>query len=395
MLHVRTALRARSLFATPRIASIRPGQAIPLQWIRLRSDRTSSGRPASNANPIIQPPLSPRELEYDPKRSFRTSSQQNKENAEGESGSKERAFGEFDRGNTAVGEQPGPDQLEGQKKIDFGQAGDEALSSKANTAPDGEPLETPQVQLPDLRQGIPSTFEAEFLKQSSDASEPPQPQAKAHHELDITETHTRSAHGTRGGRGGGGEDDLPKSAYETSIDKRRNQIANYMYMIIAAFGLVGTVYLGRNWETEEEEKTHPDAPSGWGFKLFWDRIKARMSNSLGYYTEPTFPKLLPDMEGKLPPYTLVISLEDLMIHSEWSRQHGWRTAKRPGIDYFLRYLFNYYEIVLFTTMPMASAEPILRKLDPYQMIMWPLFREATRYENGEYIKVSSLSPLFK
>ena len=384
MLHVRTALRARSLFAAPGIGFTHSGRALPARWIRLKSDHSSSGRPTPNTNPIIQPPLSPRELEYDPKRSFRTSSQLNKENADGGSRSQDRTLGEFEREassrrNTAAREQLDSDQPEEQER-------------QANTTPDREPLEQPQVQLPDLRQGIPSTFEAEFLKRSSDTSEPQQPQEKAHHELDITENHTQSAHGSKGGRGGSGEDDLPKSAYETSIDKRRNQIANYMYMMIAAFGLVGTLYLGRNWETEEEEKAHPDVPSGWGLKLFLDRIKARMSNSLGYYTEPTFPKLLPDMDMR-PPYTLVVSLEDLMIHSEWTRQHGWRTAKRPGIDYFLRYLYPYYEIVLFTTMPVASAEPILRKLDPYQIITWPLFREATRYENGEYVKVGNPSIL--
>ena len=31
------------------------------------------------------------------------------------------------------------------------------------------------------------------------------------------------------------------------------------------------------------------------------------------------------------------------------RQYGWRTAKRPGVDYFLAYLSQFYEIVLFTT----------------------------------------------
>lgn len=36
----------------------------------------------------------------------------------------------------------------------------------------------------------------------------------------------------------------------------------------------------------------------------------------------------------------------LIIHQ---RQHGWRTAKRPGVDYFLAYLSQFYEIVIFTT----------------------------------------------
>jgi import inner membrane translocase subunit TIM50 len=33
------------------------------------------------------------------------------------------------------------------------------------------------------------------------------------------------------------------------------------------------------------------------------------------------------------------------------------------------------------------ADQVLRKLDPYRIIRWPLFREATRYKDGEYIKV--------
>jgi mitochondrial import inner membrane translocase subunit TIM50 len=78
-----------------------------------------------------------------------------------------------------------------------------------------------------------------------------------------------------------------------------------------------------------------------------------------------------------------------LIHSEWSREHGWRMAKRPGVDYFLRYLSQYYELVIFTSQPWAIAEPVIRKLDPYHIVTWPLFREATLYENGEYVKVIS------
>ena len=84
--------------------------------------------------------------------------------------------------------------------------------------------------------------------------------------------------------------------------------------------------------------------------------------------------------------TLVLSLEDLLVHSEWSTKHGWRTAKRPGVDYFLRYLSQYYELVIFTTVRSTDADPIIRKLDPFRIVMWPLYREATRYENGEYVK---------
>ena len=60
---------------------------------------------------------------------------------------------------------------------------------------------------------------------------------------------------------------------------------------------------------------------------------------------------------------------------------------RPGMDYFIRYLSQYYELVIFTSLPMQVADPVIKKLDPFHIVMWPLFREATRYEKGEYIKV--------
>ena len=33
------------------------------------------------------------------------------------------------------------------------------------------------------------------------------------------------------------------------------------------------------------------------------------------------------------------------------RDHGWRTAKRPGVDYFLAYISQFYEVVIFSTQP--------------------------------------------
>lgn len=267
-------------------------------------------------------------------------------------------------------------------------------SSELDQSPGAEQPEIAQSKpLPDLRQGIPSTFEAEFGKQDFARHSPTeQSEQQDPHDLNITEDPTKP--NPPPGSGGRGAGELPKSAYETSTDRRRNQYMNYSGLVFLLFGTVGAMWYGRNWESEEEERAHPDAPSGWNFNHFWKRIKARWSNQLSYYTEPTFPKLLPDMDPA-PPYTLVLSLNDLLIHSEWSREHGWRTAKRPGLDYFLRYLCQYYEIVVFTDLPSTAADPIIKKLDPLRMvIMWPLFREATRYENGEYIKVILFMTIF-
>ena len=224
--------------------------------------------------------------------------------------------------------------------------------------------------LPDLTQGIPSTLDAELA--SSAKADPAS--------LNITEDPSQP--------GGASSGSLPKEAYISSIDRRRNRYASFVVAIVASFLVTGVVYLGRNWESESEEKKHVDAPSGWGFGLFWNRVKARWRGSLDYYTEPAFPKLLPDTDPAWArPYTLVISLEDMLVHSEWSREHGWRTAKRPGVDYFLRYLSQYYELVIFTSVPSMIGHPVIQKLDPYRIVMWPLFREATKYQSGEYIKV--------
>lgn len=256
-----------------------------------------------------------------------------------------------------------------------------------NTAPQSsspsaiDPAEAQQqFKLPDLTQGIPSTIEYELSGRT------PKQESIG---LNITEDAGQESSSSGGGRGRG---ELPDSAYVSSTEKRRAKMANLMYLAFAGFVVIGGVYFGRNWETEEEEAKHPEAPSGWSLGAMYNRAKARSGDQLGYYTEPAFQKLLPDPDPMFErPYTLVLSLEDLLIHSEWSREHGWRMAKRPGVDYFLRYLSQYYEIVVFTSVPFGIAEPVIRKLDPYHIITFPLFREATNYQNGEYVKAGTLS----
>ncbi|KAF2186701.1 NIF-domain-containing protein [Zopfia rhizophila CBS 207.26] len=256
----------------------------------------------------------------------------------------------------------------------------EPQPSKVNTEAATETAEQSQKPLPDLRKGIPSTFGAEFGKEGAKERSNEDP-------FNITEDPEKEPAPGTGGTGGREGGELPKSAYETSTDRRRNRVANWGYLSTALLGTLGAIYLGRNWETEEEEKTHANAPSGWGLGLMYNRAKARLNSQMGYYTEPAFPKLLPEMPpGQVPPYTLVISMEDMLVHSEWTREHGWRTAKRPGMDYFLRYLSQYYELVIFTTLPFQTGELVYRKLDPFRIVMWPLFREACRYEKGEYVK---------
>ena len=244
------------------------------------------------------------------------------------------------------------------------------LSSSPSDIPEIDPSKPPQ-PLPDLTQGIPSTIDAELDGNSKERAGG----------LDITEDPEA---GEQRGR------ENPKTAYIPSVERKKRRLARVLFA--GAFGgaLAASVWYGRNWESAAEERRHPDAPSGWGLDLFYKRILARTTVTLDHYTKPAFEKLLPDMTPEFErPYTLVVGLEDLLVHGGWTREHGWRVAKRPGVDYFLRYLSSYYEIVIWSTTSMSFAQPVLQKLDPFRVALWPLFREATRYENGECIKVGS------
>lgn len=256
-------------------------------------------------------------------------------------------------------------------------------SKDSNASPETEEPQPPPQPLPDLTRGIPSTLDAELRQARSK-------QASHSSSLNITEDPAEELPSGAPGREG---NDPPREEYVSSSDRKMNNVFRYMYIVLGLGSVGSAIYLGRNWADEEEEKKHSDTPSGWGFTPFYNRVTARLGDMMSYYRDPVTTKLLPD-EDPDPnfrfPFVLVISLEDMLVHSEWTREKGWRIAKRPGVDYFLRYLSAYYEIVLFTSQPMAIVEQVLRKLDPFSMIRWPLFREATLYKDGGYVKVSLL-----
>ncbi|CEL58447.1 Mitochondrial import inner membrane translocase subunit TIM50 OS=Cryptococcus neoformans var, neoformans serotype D (strain JEC21 / ATCC MYA-565) GN=TIM50 PE=3 SV=1 [Rhizoctonia solani AG-1 IB] len=171
----------------------------------------------------------------------------------------------------------------------------------------------------------------------------------------------------------------------STIEKKRQTFARWTIAFGLAGVIGGAVYMGREWESEEEKKA---IGAGEELSLF-GRSKARITDMFNYFNKPAWPELLPP---PLPPphqrpYTLVISLDDLLVTSTWDRQHGWRTAKRPGVDYFLGYLSQFYEIVLFTTQASYTAIPVVEKLDPFgAFILYKLFREATRTTKDGLVK---------
>ena len=87
-----------------------------------------------------------------------------------------------------------------------------------------------------------------------------------------------------------------------------------------------------------------------------------------------------------PPHTLVLDLEKTLVSSTWDRQHGWRHAKRPGVDKFLTEMSQYYEIVLYSPSQDGYADEVVTKLDPKGCIMHRLYRTECWYQKGIYMK---------
>lgn len=184
-----------------------------------------------------------------------------------------------------------------------------------------------------------------------------------------------------------------KFSTKSSTDLKREKRSNLFYAFLVGMGLTGAAYMARDWDEEEKQArgavAQSETTAGYSLSASYERLKTRLRDLFEYFNEPIFDKLLPDplAEPYGRPMTLVLSLDDLLVHSEWTREHGWRTAKRPGVDYFLGYLAQYYEIVIFSSKYMMYSEKTVAKLDPYRSsISYALYREATRYSDGKVIK---------
>lgn len=106
--------------------------------------------------------------------------------------------------------------------------------------------------------------------------------------------------------------------------------------------------------------------------------------------KPSRDKLLPDMPpipaGHVAHRTLILDLEGTLCHSTWDRKNGWRAAKRPGLDEFLAKMCQFYEIVLYSTGTFMTDQPLTGQLDKFHTIQHFLYRDATLFKDGQYIK---------
>ncbi|KAI8557492.1 hypothetical protein RHMOL_Rhmol04G0014800 [Rhododendron molle] len=105
------------------------------------------------------------------------------------------------------------------------------------------------------------------------------------------------------------------------------------------------------------------------------------------FTEPTSDKLLPDLHPmEQHVFTLVLDLNETLIYSDWKRDRGWRTFKRPGVNAFLEHMAQFYEVVVYSDQLPMYVDPVVERLDPKHCIRFRLNRSATRYQDGKHFR---------
>ncbi|KAF5949853.1 hypothetical protein HYC85_011846 [Camellia sinensis] len=127
-------------------------------------------------------------------------------------------------------------------------------------------------------------------------------------------------------------------------------------------------------------------------ELYLD-LRSKIEEQVQGYTEPSSEKLLPDLHPlEQHVFTLVLDLNETLVYSDWKRERGWRTFKRPGVDDFLEHLAQFYEIVLYSDQPSMYVDPIMERLDTKGCIRYKLSRSDTKYHNGiHYRDLSKLN----
>ena len=87
----------------------------------------------------------------------------------------------------------------------------------------------------------------------------------------------------------------------------------------------------------------------------------------------------------------MIDLDRFLVCHIFDPEKGrWRIAKRPGAELFLFYMAQIYEVVLFSSMSHFEGDPIVKSLDPFGCISYHLYRFATQYRDGKYVKDLSI-----
>jgi CTD small phosphatase-like protein 2 len=102
------------------------------------------------------------------------------------------------------------------------------------------------------------------------------------------------------------------------------------------------------------------------------------------------PPFLGPLETKEPRYTLVLDLDETLIHNVEFGNDSYFLV-RPGCVDFIQTMARYYEIVIFTAALQEYADQVIDQIDVGHNIKYRLYRQHTS-QNGPFL-VKDLSLL--
>ncbi|KAH7294705.1 hypothetical protein KP509_27G014300 [Ceratopteris richardii] len=114
------------------------------------------------------------------------------------------------------------------------------------------------------------------------------------------------------------------------------------------------------------------------------------------------PVLLPKQTRRCPPITLVLDLDETLVHSTLSQcedadftfpvtvnyqEYTVYVRRRPYLQMFMERVSQMFEIIVFTASQSVYAEQLLNVLDPKRkLIRHRVFRDSCVYVEGNYLK---------
>ena len=220
--------------------------------------------------------------------------------------------------------------------------------------------------------------------------------ATGHRLFENARIPTEGAAATTTATGGVAAAAAPEALEHPAVGRTLSALGNALfYGAVGATAFVG--YYHYNYSVEQLEHMVDETERAenkfigseiWGQVMaYYIEKRKYLEGEMKKYADPPSDRLLPD----LPPHaqhikTLVLDLDNVLIHSDWTRGRGWRTFKRPGADEFIKNLAQYYELVVYTSQLSTYAEPILDRLDPQRLVQYRLYRDSTQYVNGKHVR---------
>ncbi|WFD29929.1 protein-serine/threonine phosphatase [Malassezia sp. CBS 17886] len=110
-----------------------------------------------------------------------------------------------------------------------------------------------------------------------------------------------------------------------------------------------------------------------------ERAGARSSNRLLSFLGLSTRRGLMSADTRLQPTVIEVNIDGRKVY--------YQVYKRPWVDYFLRKVASWYQVVVFTASMKEYADPVIDWLDGGQgLISGRLFRESCILRNGSYLK---------